>query len=340
MISRVNQYFFYSFLNSFISLFATLFLVVSIVFFIQIARITSYIEISLGELFRLYSYLLPQILLFTAPIAFFIGVAVSFYRLSKENESTVIFTLGQSPDNVGRFFVLLGGILSVLMLLNALILMPYAQHLNKTFIEYKKTKFSLNIRPGEFGQRFGEWLVFANEQDKEEFSYKNIVLYNPNPLNERLITAQSGELINENSALALKLENGRLYDISLQKWQIGEFKDMTIRSSIASTRFGAFNLLEYWKEALSNQKRARDFSIYTLVALFPLACVLFALSFGLIAQRYENGILYFGSFGVLLAYFALIMILAKKPSIAIILIFTLFFSISFITFKHKILSKY
>ncbi|KAF0590572.1 MAG: lipooligosaccharide transport system, ABC transporter permease component LptF, partial [Candidatus Campylobacter infans] len=78
MISRVNQYFFYSFLNSFISLFATLFLVVSIVFFIQIARITSYIEISLGELFRLYSYLLPQILLFTAPIAFFIGVAVSF----------------------------------------------------------------------------------------------------------------------------------------------------------------------------------------------------------------------------------------------------------------------
>ena len=340
MISKVNKYFFYSCLNSFISLFATLFLVVSIVFFIQIARLTSYVEISFSELFRLYSYLMPQILLFTVPISFFIAVAVSFLRLSKENESIVIFTLGQSPLSVGRFFVLLASGLSLIMLLNSLVLMPYAQHLNLSFIEYKKTRFNLNIRPGEFGQRFGDWLVFANEQNADGLLYKDIVLYNPKMGQEKLITSSNGALINENGTLALKLENGHFYDLNVGKWQIGEFKDMTIRSGTGDSQLGEFSLSNYWKQAINDEKRAKDLSIDTLVALFPLASVLFALSFGIITQRYERSTLYFGSFGVLFAYFALIMILAKKPFIAIPLIFILSLALSIITFKRKILDKY
>jgi len=61
----------------------------SIVFFIQIARITSYIEISFGELFKLYSFMLPRVLLFVVPIAFFVSLAMTLFRLSKENESIV-----------------------------------------------------------------------------------------------------------------------------------------------------------------------------------------------------------------------------------------------------------
>ena len=71
MLNRVNKYFFTNFIDNLLSLFLTLFLIVSIVFFINIARITSYVEISFLEFIKLYSFLLPQILLFTLPISFF-----------------------------------------------------------------------------------------------------------------------------------------------------------------------------------------------------------------------------------------------------------------------------
>ena len=50
-MDRTARYLLSNFLGTFASLFATLFLIMSIVFFIQIARITSYIEITFLELF-------------------------------------------------------------------------------------------------------------------------------------------------------------------------------------------------------------------------------------------------------------------------------------------------
>lgn len=90
-MDRTARYLFSNFLSTFASLFATLFLIMSIVFFIQIARITSYIEITFLELFKLYMFMLPRVLLFTLPIAFFSSLALMFFRLSRENESIVLF---------------------------------------------------------------------------------------------------------------------------------------------------------------------------------------------------------------------------------------------------------
>ena len=53
MLNRVNKYFFTNFIDNLLSLFLTLFLIVSIVFFINIARITSYVEISFLEFIKL-----------------------------------------------------------------------------------------------------------------------------------------------------------------------------------------------------------------------------------------------------------------------------------------------
>ena len=74
-MDRVSRYFFTSFIASFANLFATLFVIMSVVFFIQIARITSFIEISGSELIKLYLFMLPRILIFTIPIAFFTALA-------------------------------------------------------------------------------------------------------------------------------------------------------------------------------------------------------------------------------------------------------------------------
>ncbi|RAZ23122.1 LptF/LptG family permease [Campylobacter hyointestinalis] len=341
-MNRVNRYLFNSFLSTFISLFATLFLIMSIVFFLQIARITSYIEISFVELLRLYLFMMPQILLFTTPIAFFVSVAMSFFKLSKENESIVLFTLGHNPKNIANFFILISFLLSFLLLINSLILMPMAQNLNDDFIRYKKTELSLNIKPSEFGQKFGDWMVFIEKRNEQKDlpEYENIVMYNTTDDKERFIMAHSGDIKNNNSNLELLLLNGKMYDIYDDKWHISTFDDMTIRTFTTDTAKEDYSLKEYWKKAFSDDKRAKDLSIYTLVAIFPLASVLLALSFGIVTYRYEKGIIYFGIFGVLFVYFALIMIFAKQVFYAVPLIFLGFIISSMLIFSKKILKKY
>lgn len=341
-MNRVNRYLLSGFLSTFASLFATLFLIMSIVFFIQIARITSLIEISFAELGKLYLFMIPQILLFTMPIGFFVATAMSFFRLSKENESIVIFTLGQNPRAIARFFLGISAILSVFLLVNSLVVMPYVQNLNSNFIEYKKTKLNLNIKPSEFGQSFGDWMLFVGSQSDENgtIHYRDLAMYNPLDNDEKFILASDGYIVNHESNLELALGHGKMFDVKGDKWHIADYDNMVIRTFFQGTRSKEYSLINYWKAAKTDQKRAKDLNIYALVSLFPLASVLFALSFGIVTYRYDKGIVYFGIFGVLFIYFTLIMLFVKYPFYAIPSIFVLSFALSNALFKQKILAKY
>lgn len=92
------------FLSTNLSIFFVLFTIVSMVFFIQLAKLTSSIEINFTDLLKLYGFMLPRIFIFTLPIAFFIALTLALFRLSRENESIVLFTLGFSPKILAKFF--------------------------------------------------------------------------------------------------------------------------------------------------------------------------------------------------------------------------------------------
>ncbi|WP_241201363.1 LptF/LptG family permease, partial [Campylobacter fetus] len=203
-------------------------------------------------------------------------------------------------------------------------------------------KLSLNIKPSEFGQKFGSWMVFIEKQNdnNDSLKYENIVMYDVSDENERLITSQSGDIKNQNSNLELILKKGKMYDIRDNKWNISSYENMVIRTLIKDNKNEIYSLKEYWLKAFSDDKRAKDLSIYTLIALFPLASVMFALSFGIVTYRYEKRIIYFGIFGVLFAYFAFIMLFARQPIYAIPIIFIVSFVFSALTFGKKILMKY
>ena len=108
--------------------------------------------------------MLPRILIFTIPISFFVALAMSLFRLSKENETIVLFTLGYSSEKIARFFLFLAFIVSVSMLLISLFMMPLAENLKDNFVSYKKISANLNIKSSEFGQKFSDWLVFIDDQ--------------------------------------------------------------------------------------------------------------------------------------------------------------------------------
>lgn len=342
-MSRVNKYLLFNFLGTFASLFSTLFLIMSIVFFIQIARITSYIEISFGELFKLYSFMLPRVLLFVVPIAFFVSLAMTLFRLSKENESIVIFTLGGSPNKIARFFLAFSAILSAALLVIAIVMIPIATQLNANFIDYKKTVAKLNLKPTQFGQKFSDWMVYvgSESEDKNGTIYKDIVMFNPFVKDsQRLITAKNAKITNVNQSIELSLNEGKMYDIKDEIYHQSNFKSMKIRTTQSEEISDVGSIKEYWMEASSSNKRKKDFSTYVLVALFPLASTLFAISLGIVTYRYEKGMVYVGTFGVLFGYFTLIMLFSSKPSLAIPLIFFVFLIAGALLYKAKITRRY
>lgn len=342
-MNRTSKYLLYNFLGTFASLFSTLFLIMSIVFFIQIARVTSYIEINFTELLKLYIFMLPRVLLFVVPIAFFVSLGMTLFRLSKENESIVLFTLGYSPKSVAKFFLTIATLLSASLLFIAIVLIPKAAELNANFIDYKKTIAKLNLKGGQFGQKFSDWMIYiADEQnDTDGTVYKDIVMYNPF-FNEqkRLLVAKEAKITNENGIIELNLKNGKSYDIKPQIYHVSEFKSLKIRTKQNENVSEVSGVLNYWAQMNTNEKRKKDFSTYTLIALFPIASTLFAISFGIVTYRYDKGIIYFGIFGVLFVYFALIMLLGARPQIALPVIFLSSLISSAAIFKYKITRRY
>ena len=342
-MSRVNKYLLFNFLSTFASLFSTLFLIMSIVFFIQIARITSYIEISFGELFKLYSFMLPRVLLFVVPIAFFVSLAMTLFRLSKEKESIVIFTLGGSPNKIARFFLAFSALLSSALLVVAIVMIPIAAQLNANFIDYKKTVAKLNLKPIQFGQKFSDWMVYmgSESEDKNGTTYKDIVMFNPFVKDsQRLITAKNAKIINVGQSVELSLNEGKMYDIRDEIYHQSNFKSMKIRTAQSEEISDIGSIKEYWMDAASSDKRRKDLSTYILVALFPLASTLFAISLGIVTYRYEKGMVYVGTFGVLFGYFTLIMLFSSKPALAIPLIFFVFLLAGVLLYKAKITRRY
>ncbi|MBE2985304.1 LptF/LptG family permease [Campylobacter sp. RM9344] len=342
-MNRVNKYLLHNFLGTFASLFSTLFLIMSIVFFIQIARVTSYIEITFGELIKLYLFMLPKVLLFVVPIAFFVSLAMTLFRLSKENESIVIFTLGSSPNSIAKFFLSFAALLSGALMLLALVMIPIAAELNSNFVDYKKTVAKLNLKPNQFGQKFSEWMVYIGTQDSDENGtiYKDIVMYNPKVQDsERIIIADNAKFSNTQSGVELSLNNGKIYDMRDSLYNQSNFKYMKIRTTQSESTSKVGNIKEYWLEAKTNNKRKKDLCTYVLVALFPLATTLFAISFGIVTYRYEKGAVYLGSFGVLFGYFALIMLLASRPITAIPVVFLSFMLSGILLYQTKIARRY
>ena len=343
-MDRVQRYLFSNFVGSFASLFSTLFIIMSIVFFLQIARITSFIEINFSELVKLYLFMLPRILIFTVPIAFFVALSISLFRLSKENETIVIFTIGYATRKIALFFGISAALCSLALLFVSLFMMPIAENLKDNFIDYKKISATLNIKSNEFGQKFSDWLVFIDSQENNGTStlYKDLVLYNPGNSqdHERMIVARSGEFKNENASFSAMLHDGKIYTMGGEQWHVSEFESLTLRTQSDRNIRGGGGVIGYWSDMSGSEKRRKEFSIYTLVSLFPLSSFLFALSLGIVTYRYEKGFVYTGIFGVLFSYFALIMLLSKHPSIALPVTFGVTLIGSLLYYRIKIAPRY
>ena len=284
---RLSNYLHSQLAISFFPIFLGLFFITSVVFLVKIVSLTSVIKMNFIELFSLYLYTVPQILLFTLPISYFLSLVISISKLSSEYEMTVITSFGVGPLNIVKKLLPITLLISIALLVITLGLIPKAKYLMNSFIDYKKNEANFNIKESEFGQKFGDWLIFIEK--KEDNIYKNVKLFKKENNKEELIVSETAILENKKGNLTFKLFNGKIFIIDDSELNEIGFETMYINEIVNNQQILVFSTsLNYWILSLEYNLDNDSFVFFILTSIFPLISLMLVITFGYFNPRYEK----------------------------------------------------
>ncbi len=284
---KLKQYLYSQLAITFFPIFLGLYFITSIVFLVKIASLTSIITINFVELFTLYAYVVPQIIFYTMPISFFISLVITLSKLSSEYELTVITSFGLNPVKILKIFLPLTLVLSSALLVVSVGLIPKTKFLTKQFLDAKTKEANFNIKASEFGQKFGDWLIYI--KSKEDKLYNEIKLFKTQEGKDQFILSKTAVLDNDKGNLSFKLNDGKAFFIDDIELNQVDFKSMHINDSIANSKLGKFTTTyNYWKERLVKGIDIDDLSFFILTSLFPVLSLFLVITFGYFNPRYEK----------------------------------------------------
>jgi lipopolysaccharide export system permease protein len=330
----LKKYFLQTFSQTFFPIFLTLFLVTSIIFLVKIASLTSIIQLNFLELMELFSYNIPTILFYTLPVTIFISLCLSLSKLSSEYELIVVTSFGQKPLKILKIFFPFLITSTFLVLFIALLLIPKSLFLKEQFIENKKTEAQFNIKPSEYGQEFGKWLIYVNKEEKG--LYQDIVLYEKSDEKNVFIIAKYATIKNINNALNLNLEQGKVFNISDSISQIN-FKKMVIHNELKKVKkINTINeFIEYWNDEYDK------LAFYILGSFFPFLSLFIILYAGYYNPRYERNRSVVISLSATVLFIVLIQKFSKSLGLELLVYFPIaWFSAGYFLYYLKIKQAY
>ena len=337
---RLSNYLHSQLAISFFPIFLGLFFITSVVFLVKIVSLTSVIKMNFIELFSLYLYTVPQILLFTLPISYFLSLVISISKLSSEYEMSVITSFGVGPLNIVKKLLPITLLISIALLVITLGLIPKAKYLMNSFIEYKKNEANFNIKESEFGQKFGDWLIFIEK--KEDNIYKNVKLFKKENNKEELIVSETAILENKKGNLTFKLFNGKIFIIDDSELNEIDFETMYINEIVNNQQILVFSTsLNYWILSLEYNLDNDSFVFFILTSIFPLISLMLVITFGYFNPRYEKNRAVAYSIGAVILYYVLIKYIGDRLLLhSLYIIPTIWIIASYILYSKTIKKEY
>lgn len=299
---KLKQYIYLHLSITFLPIFFGLFFITSIIFLVKIAALTSVITMNFSELLTLYSYSIPNILFFTLPISFFVSMVIALSKLSSEYELIVISSFGLNPLKILKILFPMTLLLSISMLIISLGLIPKTKHLTSKMIELKQKEANFNIKESEFGQKFGDWLIYISE--KKDKDYSDVKLFKTDGFSDQFILSKTASLSNKKGDLSFTLNDGKSFLIKENELSQIDFKSMKISDSLSNERMEPFiNPKQFWINKISENEDVDKFTFYILASLFPLLSLFLVIAFGYFNPRYEKNKATMNAIGFVLIYY-------------------------------------
>ncbi len=301
---------------------------------------TSIIQINFVELTLLYLYVVPNILFFTLPISFFISMVITLSKLSSEYELIVITSFGLNPKKILQIFFPITLIVSVALLIISLGLIPKAKALTSSFYEAKKKEANFNIKASEFGQKFGDWLIYISA--KEEKKFQEVKLFKTQKGTDQFIISETAHLNNTEGNLSFKLNTGKSFHIDNEQINQIDFVTMDINDTLANSTTEKFtDAISYWKQRLERNDNIDKMTFYILTSVFPVISLFLVIAYGFYNPRYEkNRAVALAVFSIVL-YYIFSDYLAKKYFLNALYIIPLaWFFFTYAVYKKRVQKVY
>ncbi|QSZ41669.1 LptF/LptG family permease [Sulfurimonas aquatica] len=321
-MNRLRSYIISNLSSLFLSIFMPLFTIASVIFLIKLATYTAVIQLSIWEMAKLYFFVLPEILFYTLPVTFFIASTLTLFKLSNDNEIVVLFSLGIKPAFILKTLLRPAILLSLVLSIDFFILFPHATVLSSNFVSYKKSEAKFNLAASEFGNSFGDWLLYLGKKNLDG-TYSQVFLFNKKKKEEILISAQKAEIINDSGILRLKLSDGEGYGYSTESFTQMNFTTMLINDTMKTSLTTYRAPLDYWLSDDRADSKRHMFITDTLLSLFPIISLFLVASIGIVHARHQKSGVYLFIFATIILYYGLtlglqdILVYYTIPTIAI-----------------------
>lgn len=195
--------------------FAVLTFVVSVHEFGTLSELLITRNVSFGVLLRIIAAILPDILIYSLPLSFLIGILIGLGGLSGESQILALRACGVPLRSMLRCILLLGAGIGILTAIISIVVLPKTNDLRRQVVD----RISLSVATSQiqarvFNEDFPNRIFYLNDLSGDRQRWSGIFLAdNSDPKSPRIMLARAATWIPEagNRRLQLHLEQGASY---------------------------------------------------------------------------------------------------------------------------------
>lgn len=155
------------------------FLIMNCVFFlvklIPFLNFVLELNIGLADFIRLFSYLFPNMFLYSIPMAAMVGITIGFSRLSNDSEILAFKASGISIYQILPPVVIVATLIALLTSYFSIVLIPVSEVAMKQLTyQLLKEKIDKGIQEHQFTEALGDLVVYVGKIDKETGEWQDV----------------------------------------------------------------------------------------------------------------------------------------------------------------------
>ncbi len=190
------------------------------------------LNISFADFVRSFSYLFPNMLLYSIPMASMMGVIIGFTRLCNDSEILAFKACGISIYKILPPVVMVSLIISLITAYFSISLLPAGEIAMKQLMyQLTKEKIDKGIKQKQFTAALGDLVVYVEQVDKDTNEWRDVWVSDMRGQKTPTITmAQTGRMKTDlqNMLVTIILNNGSLHRSDKRQSQIVTFDKYTI----------------------------------------------------------------------------------------------------------------
>ncbi len=247
------------------------FLIMNCVFFLSklIPFLNFVLDLNIGaaDFVRLFSYLFPNIFLYSIPMAAMLGVTIGFARLSSDSEILAFKASGISMYQILPPVLIVAALIALLTGYVSIKLIPQsAVSMKQLTYQLLKEKISKGIKEHVFTEALGDVVVYVDKIDKQSGQWSRVWVSDMRQGDNPIVTmASTGSMTSsiEDMTVSLVLKNGSLHKPGNDNAQIVQFDRYQINIPLRPPESGATQLKKNaltMGELLEEARKAKDLS--------------------------------------------------------------------------------